>query len=319
MTGTRKRTMDVTLTAMTGYQAGLTGQDAADGSAFQDLPAPVRVFFAEVGVEDTSTEDDLICPFCEEPLFEFADILGHDLVGSVCCYAMQDAALAWGLWETSKDRRAFTEVACPGAGINAVGGEQGNVWTLSFPLTTQRARQDEAFAFIDEYHRHHDPPTGWLLGIDVFNGPTKVGTAVLSRCVSRMLMHAGTHFEVSRIYIRSDVPDVLKHNAVSVLTRRLRKEARHLARAARSCLRRGRNAKGWLLSPDEWAMCLRRSTVRYLRTYILEHEAGVSLQASGWRLVGVTRSSVQGWSRSRRRRKLRWVDLFDKHQYDIAV
>lgn len=304
---------------MPGYQASLTGEDAVEGSALQELPDPVRVFFAEMGVEDAGAEYELICPFCGEPLFEFADVLGHDLVGSVCCYAMQDAALAWGLWETSRSRRAFTEAACPGTGINAVGNEYGDAWTLSFPLTTRRARQDEAFAFIDEHHRHHDPPTGWLLGIDVFNGQTKVGTAILSRCVSRMLMQVGTHFEVSRICVRSDVPDVLKHNAVSVLTRRLRKEARQIARAARSCLRRGRNEKGWLLSPDEWATCLRRSTVRHLRTYILEHEAGVSLRASGWRLVGVTRSNVRGWSRSRRRRKLRWADLFDKHQYDIAV
>jgi len=47
--------------------------------------------------------------------------------------------------------------------------------------------QDEAFAFIVQYHRHHKKPIGSLFQIAVSDGEKIVGVAVVGRPVARMI------------------------------------------------------------------------------------------------------------------------------------
>lgn len=52
-------------------------------------------------------------------------------------------------------------------------------------LSLQAIGQKEAFAFVDQWHRHHDPPTGWRWGVAVQDGQRIVGVAVVGRPVAR--------------------------------------------------------------------------------------------------------------------------------------
>jgi len=108
--------------------------------------------------------------------------------------------------------------------------------------------QDEAFAFIEQHHRHHKKPVGSVFQIACEHGDKIVGVAVCGRPVSRHLQNGFT-LEVTRL-----CTDGTK-NACSMLYSRCWKIAKEMG---------------------------------YSRviTYILKSESGVSLTASGWRIVG---------------------------------
>ena len=50
----------------------------------------------------------------------------------------------------------------------------------------------EACAFIEEHHRHHDPPRGCLFCVGVAENDHVVGVAVIGRPVARMLQDGWT-------------------------------------------------------------------------------------------------------------------------------
>lgn len=108
--------------------------------------------------------------------------------------------------------------------------------------------QDEAFAFISQHHRHHKKPVGSIFQIGLSDGDKIVGVVVVGRPVARRLQDGFTA-EVTRL-CTDGTP-----NACSMLY---------------SAAWRAAKAIGY----------------RKLITYILQSESGVSLKASGWKLVG---------------------------------
>lgn len=108
--------------------------------------------------------------------------------------------------------------------------------------------QDEAFAFIEQNHRHHKKPVGSLFQIAVSDGEKIVGVAVVGRPVAR---HSDDGFT---------------------------------AEVTRLCTDGTKNACSMLYSAC-WRVA-RELGYRKLITYILDTESGTSLKASGWRLIG---------------------------------
>lgn len=109
-------------------------------------------------------------------------------------------------------------------------------------------KQDEANAFVKKHHRHHKPVVGSVFQIACAINENIVGVAIVGRPVSRHLDNGYT-LEVNRL-----CTDGTK-NACSML----------YAAAWRAA-----KALGW----------------HRLITYILITEAGTSLRAAGWKLIG---------------------------------
>jgi len=108
--------------------------------------------------------------------------------------------------------------------------------------------QREAFAFIEQLHRHHKKPVGSVFQIAVSENDNIVGVAVVGRPNGRR-QQDGFTLEVTRL-----CTDGTK-NACSMLYAACWRAARELG-------------------------------YRKLITYILSSEPGTSLKASGWRLIG---------------------------------
>lgn len=115
-------------------------------------------------------------------------------------------------------------------------------------LTIVPIFQDEAFAFIEQYHRHHKKPVGSIFRVAIQDEEKIVGVAVVGRPVSRMLQDGFT-LEVTRL-----CTDGTK-NACSALYAACWRVAKELG-------------------------------YRRLITYILNTEPGISLNAAGWKLIG---------------------------------
>ena len=108
--------------------------------------------------------------------------------------------------------------------------------------------QDEAFAFITQNHRHHKKPVGSIFQIAVSDGENVLGVTVIGRPTARHLQDGFT-VEVTRL-----------------------------------CTKGGKNVCSMLYSG-----CWRAAKelgYRKLITYILDTENGISLKASGWKLIG---------------------------------
>jgi len=108
--------------------------------------------------------------------------------------------------------------------------------------------QNEAFAFIEQHHRHHRKPVGSVFQIAVSEGERVAGVAVVGRPNGRK-QQDGFTLEVTRL-----CTDGTK-NACSMLYAACWRAAKELG-------------------------------YRKLITYILNTEPGTSLKASGWRCVG---------------------------------
>lgn len=117
--------------------------------------------------------------------------------------------------------------------------------------------QDEAFAFITKFHRHHKKPVGSVFQIAVSDEEKIVGVAVVGRPNGRF-QQDGFTLEVTRL-CTDGTP-----NVCSMLY---------------SACWRASKAIGY----------------RKLITYILNTEPGTSLKASGWTLIG-ERGSAKGWN-----------------------
>jgi hypothetical protein len=115
-------------------------------------------------------------------------------------------------------------------------------------LTVERVGLDEANAFVARLHRHHKPVVFHLFSIGAALEGNIVGVAIIGRPVSRH-RDDGVTAEVTRL-----CTDGTK-NACSFLY--------------------GASARA------AFALGFRR-----IGTYILKDESGISLVASGWRLIG---------------------------------
>jgi hypothetical protein len=108
--------------------------------------------------------------------------------------------------------------------------------------------QDEAFAFVQKYHRHHKKPVGSVFQVALSDESKIVGVAIVGRPNARMQQNGFT-LEVTRL-----CTDGTK-NACSMLY-----------------------AACWRVT--------RELGYRKLITYILNTEPGTSLKASGWTCLG---------------------------------
>lgn len=135
--------------------------------------------------------------------------------------------------------------------------------------------RDEANAFIEMHHRHHDPVVGNIFCVAVADDVGVVrGVAVVGRPVSRELQDGFTA-EVTRVATDG------ARNACSMLY-----------------------AASWRAA--------RAIGYRRIGTYTLASESGASLRAAGWRLIG--EAGGGGWNCASRprvdthplQRKLRW-------------
>lgn len=108
--------------------------------------------------------------------------------------------------------------------------------------------QDEAFAFIQQFHRHHRKPVGSIFQIAVSAGDKIVGVAVVGRPTSR------------------------------------RNQDGYTAEVTRLCTDGSKNACSMLYAAC-WRAA-RALGYRRVITYILNTEPGTSLKASGWNLIG---------------------------------
>lgn len=125
------------------------------------------------------------------------------------------------------------------------------------PLELQPIEYDEACEFIRLHHSHHLPPQGWKFGIAVNDGAKVVGVVTVGRPVARMLDDGWT-LEVTRC-CTDGVP-----NAASMLY---------------GAARRAVFALGY----------------KRLITYTLKREAGTSLLAAGWKVIGMAGGGT--WNR----------------------
>jgi hypothetical protein len=107
----------------------------------------------------------------------------------------------------------------------------------------------EAFAFVNEVHRHHKAPQGGLFAVAVSDNDEVVGVATVGRPVSRHLDDTYT-VEVTRVAVKEGYP-----NACSKLYG--------------ACWRAAK------------AMGYRKAV-----TYTLKSEQGTSVRAAGWKCIG---------------------------------
>lgn len=129
-------------------------------------------------------------------------------------------------------------------------------------LELQPITLKEAYHFIREHHRHHNPPQGAKFAIGVNDGQRVVGVIVIGRPVSRHLDDTWTA-EVSR------------------------------------CCTDGTQYAPSKLYAAAWRAA-RAMGYKRLITYTLETEPGTSLKATGWKLVGQVGGGT--WSRKNRPR-----------------
>lgn len=134
--------------------------------------------------------------------------------------------------------------------------------------------RDEAMCFLDEHHRHHGRPLGYIFAVAVAEGDKVCGVSMVGRPVARRLQDGWT------------------------------------AEVLRLCTDGTRNACSKLLSAS-WRAA-QALGYRRLVTYTLPEEGGASLRGAGWRCVG--KAGGGSWSRRNRPRvdthplqeKLRW-------------
>lgn len=104
--------------------------------------------------------------------------------------------------------------------------------------------------FIELHHRHHLPPQGWKFGIGVNDGVEVRGVVTIGRPVARRLDN-GTTLEVTRC-----------------------------------CTDGAKNASSMLYGAA-WRACKAMGYVRLI-TFTLKSESGITMRASGWRVVHET-------------------------------
>jgi hypothetical protein len=261
------------------------------------------------------------CPFCSEPVW--LDIVHGEVDWRPCCEAMRAEVERYGfegaygmslrdalIYEVGADPEEVREVF--GAGIHDPKDPldedyYSDTTHVRYPLGEQvpmqlvqgkrgkpafsgpQGWQQSVFESVEQYHSHHHAPQGWKFGVAVNNGPRRVGVAVVSNPVSRLLMQQEPDtFEVTRVCVWGHPK--LRRNAVSKLYAICAREAKKLGASK-------------------------------LITYTLESEGAGSLIASGWTPVAL--SGGGAWDRPGRKRegrgkveeytspKVRWEKVLD--------
>lgn len=123
-------------------------------------------------------------------------------------------------------------------------------------LTLQPITYAEACEFIRQHHRHHLPPQGWKFGVAVNNGQWVVGVVTIGRPVARAFDN-GMTLEVTR------------------------------------CCTDGTKNVASMLYGAAWRAAKALGYMRLI-SYTLASEAGTSLLAAGWVIIGKTKG--RSWS-----------------------
>lgn len=139
--------------------------------------------------------------------------------------------------------------------------------------------RDRAFDFITAWHRHHQPPPGFLFAIGAAQDDTLVGVATAGRPVSRHL-DDGLTIEVTRVATTGEF------NACSMLYRACWRSAKH---------------RGY------------HRAVTYTRS----DEGGASLRAAGW-LLAAKLPARPGWDVPSRRRDTTAYEPVDRRLWVIT-
>lgn len=258
------------------------------------------------------------CPYCGleyDPDFWGVSLDGSYLDWAPCCETIREEVGMYGFEEVfgvSLERVASRISGRDVRGVSLDGdravyrcalesedparpGEPDRVYVVSTPdgeldvfdgvrtcRTVDRAGwQKEVFAEVAKHHRHHPAPQGHKFSVAVYNGPTRVGVAVVGRPVSRKLAEAEPlTLEVTRVCTWGE--SFIRRNAIS----KLYGAAVHRARSLGATK---------------------------LVTYTLAgEEDGASLKASGFEPVAETKGG--SWDRPSRERgeaaptgkKVRW-------------
>jgi hypothetical protein len=151
--------------------------------------------------------------------------------------------------------------------------------------------RDQAFAFVNEHHRHHNAPLQWKFGVGVELDGRLIGVAIAGRPVARGL-DTGRNIEVTRVCTLGT--DEGGKNADSML---------------HGAIRRAAKALGY----------------RKQYTYTLVSESGVSPRAAGYELDALVKG--RSWDCPSRPRtdkhptedKYRWVIHLQKEPTEKAV
>ena len=176
---------------------------------------------------ERKTETLVECPYCEEDVF--VDVLTDDLDECrgdwlPCCEDARCEVEAFGFEEVFGV--SFVDLVNAETGVGArkacVELDDGGDSLLLFPLSVYnpgngvKGWRTEVFEDVREHHRHHGPPCGWRFGVAVYNGPKRVGVAVIGRPVARMIAtkEPGT-VEITRVCTWGDPR--LRRNAASKL------------------------------------------------------------------------------------------------------
>jgi len=308
-------------------------------SVLDRMPDTVAEAMQSVGFSQITTHaEDLVCPLCGELTFEMVDITGHTFEGWPCCDGLAQTFSAWGVWDELEEhtdrglRRDLVNTAAghahQGRGRIAKRVQGREVYLVSFGLRAEAVPKMRVMEAIDKHHRHHGRPQLAIEGIEVWNGPTRVGVGVLSTPVSRVLMERGTHLELSRACTWGS--PFLRKNAISKMTAEARTVARRLRDEAARELERGpaprpegqiglfdAQRRGGHLSRRERRKMERRAGIRALRTYILDKEKGTSWKAAGWKVHHMTKGGT--WDRVGRRRKRRTETEGPKKALDTPI
>lgn len=251
------------------------------------------------------------CPYCQHRVFQ-AELIGEEVDFRVCCAELDADLRAWGAYDLIENARRMKEDLTQ-RHVPGVKARKVRDGIVAGPLATEVVSKTEVSEAIQEYHKHHSAPHSAILGVlcteekhdgeDVTRG---VGT--LATPTARKLMEKGTHLEVNRLCTWG--PKWRRHNVISKLTGRLRKEARRLRQEAQQNL-------GKAVDKRAKKRRARRAGIGRLRTYILENESGKSLRAAGWKLVG--RSEGGSWANSRQSRTKQPQTEGPKWIYDTTL
>ena len=270
--------------------------------------------------EALAPDYDATCPYCGweyDPDFLGVDLAGSNLDWVPCCETIREEVGMYGFEEVFG--RRLEDVAATISGLDVRGvdldgdtgwsvyrcpldvedpgrpGEPDRVYVVSTPdgeidvfdgvrtcRTVDRAGwREEVFAEVTEHHRHHEAPQGHKFSVAAYNGPSRVGVAVVGRPVSRRLAEAEPlTLEVTRVCTFGE--SYIRRNASSKLYGAAVRRARSLG------------------------------ATKLITYTIADEEDGASLKASGFEAVAETKGG--SWSRPSRGRtdsaptgkKVRW-------------
>jgi hypothetical protein len=160
-----------------------------------------------------------VCPYCGELAYlDVAEILVATREISL------DACCEWNLagWidsirDFSRRERAQWMLEATGLVVYDVVTQDGILrWTLHYGLEIRTITLPIAKEFIQEHHRHCDPPRGWKYGAALFNGNEMVAVMTAGRPGSRHL-DAQDCIEITRVCVKDMEPHGLVANACSIL------------------------------------------------------------------------------------------------------